>query len=105
MTTILYMYKYQLTPIDPRDGALRPVDHRSMYRAGRRVQSTVSEIVVTVLATSAVAAMCYQHQTDAVAVYIALADGRRAVAKFSKSRIWNKVPDGSTQFFRYFNFF
>ena len=29
---------------------------------------------------------------SAVAVYIALTDRRYAVAKFSKSRIWDKVP-------------
>ena len=35
----------------------------------------------------------------AVAVYIALADSRCAVAKFSKSRVWNKVPERSTIIF------
>jgi len=32
----------------------------------------------------------------AVAVYIAFADGRRAVAKFPKSGVWDKVPEGSS---------
>jgi len=27
--------KYQLTPMDPRDGVSRPVDHRAVHRAGR----------------------------------------------------------------------
>ena len=35
----------------------------------------------------------------AVAVYIALADGRRAVATFSRSKVWDKVPEGSTLIF------
>jgi len=35
-----------------------------------------------------------------VAVYVALADGRRAVAKFFKSRVWDKVPEGSAFIFR-----
>jgi len=35
----------------------------------------------------------------AVAVYIALANGRRAAAEFSKSRFWDKVPAGSTPLF------
>ena len=35
----------------------------------------------------------------AVAVYIALADGQCAAAKVSKSRIWDKVPEGRTLIF------
>jgi len=35
----------------------------------------------------------------AVAVYIALADGRCAVAKLFKSRVWDKVPEGGTLIF------
>jgi len=35
----------------------------------------------------------------AVAVYIALADGRCAVAKLSESRVWNKVPEESALVF------
>jgi len=30
-------------PRDPRDGASRPIDHRDVYRARRRVWTTVGD--------------------------------------------------------------
>jgi len=35
-----------------------------------------------------------------VTVYIAIADGRCAMANLSKSRVWDKVPEKSTLMFR-----
>jgi len=39
------------------------------------------------------------NKPTTVAVYITLAHDRRAVAKFSKSRVWDKVPEGSKSYF------
>jgi len=41
---------------------------------------------------------------SAVTVYIALTDGRCDMAKFSKSRVWDKVPEEVTLFWRHPNF-
>jgi len=45
------------------------------------------------------------NRPPSVAVYIALAGGRRAVTKFSKPRVWDKVPEEALYFGIYPNFF
>ena len=51
----------------------------------------------TALATSAGSPpSAFNTRLPAVAVYITLADGQCAMAKFPKSRVWHKVPEGST---------
>jgi len=47
---------------------------------------------------SAIAAV---NRPTAAAVDIALANGQRAVAKFSKSRVWNKIQDCTDHLLNY----
>jgi len=63
---------------------LRPIDHRGVYRAARRR-------FYTALATSVASPSgAVNTRPTAVVVYIALADGRRAVAKFSSPEFGTK---------------
>ena len=51
--------------------------------------------------SGAVTAECTNHYYTLLLslVYIAVGDGGRAVAKFSKSRVWDKVSDENTLIF------
>jgi len=71
----------------------RPINHRAVYRAARRMSVIVVGCILHVPCTSAVGLSpsgAVNTTPPAVAVYIALADGRRVVAKFSKSTVWDR---------------
>jgi len=46
-----------------------------------------------------------QKQADNFCLLVAFDDGGRAVAKFSKSGVWDNFPEGSTLLFGETNFF
>jgi len=91
---------------DPRDSALRPTDRRALHNAGRRVRSTASDHRRQYRPQLTVPAGAVNTRPTAVAVCITLSDGRRAVAKFSRAIVWNKVPEASrglSVYWRYAN--
>ena len=98
----MYVLWHSLTTIsrcrpDPSDDTTvsRPVDHRAVDTARRRVQSTVGDRSSTVDRTGHVSRprTGAVNLPTAVAVYIALVDRRRVVAK---SRVWDRVPQRSS---------
>ena len=98
--------KYQQRPMDPRDFVVsRPVDHCDAHRDGRQVLLTGDGrwSMLTALATpQSSPCRCCQQQTDDGSFFKSLGDGERAlVTFFSKSRVWGKIPEGSTLIFEY----
>jgi len=86
---------------DSRDGASRRIDRCTVHRADVQCdqQLAIGRRLWTALATSALPPGAVNTRPAAVAVYIALADGGRAVAKFSKSKCVDKVQAESTLIF------
>jgi len=92
---------------DPRDGASRPIDHRAVYRAELDAESDQQSTIIVVdcgphlhaRLPSPPGAVNTRPTVRPIAVFISLADGQRAVAKFSKSRVRDKVTEGSTLMF------
>jgi len=74
--------KYQLTPTEPRDDI-------TLYTNPGAECDQQAIVVGRLLTTSAHVHRCRQALSTAD-------DGCRIVARFSKSRVWDKVPDRST---------
>jgi len=62
-------------------------------------QATVVDRLLTALSTFTVAKHC-QRQNDDCQLFITLRGGGHAVAKLSKSKVWDKVPEGSSLVFQ-----
>ena len=79
-------YMQRIYRWDPRDGASRPVDHRECDQQSAIVVDCRPHLPRLPSPPGAV-----NNRRTAVAVYIAFANGRRAVANFSKSRFLDKL--------------
>ena len=106
----LWNFKLPADADGPARRCLIPINRRAVHRAGAECDQQATTVVDcwSHLPCQPSSPRCCQQQTGRLSlVYIALADGRRAVAKFTSPEFWTKFQTvvTSIMFRKYPNFF